>query len=225
MILESLIADESKLTLDCVKALLVQGTKISIADDMYWNPEIQAAIQQGKVRVVGEPPAAESAPLKPVEDFRILKNVSPYLIALDCIKNYATPNGGEVKVPVGMLKNIQVATAMKNGWLVDTSAPAETVEETPQFSEEEQKILAARSRKTVATAPADKAPIKAKKISAHDDVEVGQDEEVNELFTESKTLDVGARNKKAPAVKAEPIDVSATDEIGPDDLFDLWKKE
>jgi hypothetical protein len=227
VILESLITDESKLTLDCVKALLVQGTKISIADEMYWNPEVQAAIKLGKVRVQGEPPAAETAPTQAVEEFRILKNVSPYLIALDCIKDYATPNGGQVQVPVGMLKHLEVATAMKNGWLVDPNGPKEEAapEAAPQLSEEEQKIVAARSRKTAK--PTADAPIKAKKISAHDDVEVSEEEEGNELFVESKTLDVGARNKKGPSVQPEPIEVNLADkeEIGPDDLFDLWKKE
>lgn len=113
IILESLIKDNSKLTFDCAKATISRDERIEIKDDLYWNPEIQNAINMGLVKLNG--------PVPPLPDENLpgntrvkLRNVSESRIAFDCIQDSAGPNQ-LILVPVNKLGEPEVQNAINMG--------------------------------------------------------------------------------------------------------------
>jgi hypothetical protein len=116
VILESMIQDEAILTIDCAKATLRQGIRVEIDDELYFHNEVQSAIKQGFVRLVGEVPVA-AAPI-PEEFIKTLKNISPTRLALDCIKGSVGP-GETIDVPESKMEDPEIANALAWGMLED----------------------------------------------------------------------------------------------------------
>ena len=126
MIVESLIQDESKLTLDCAKATLHKGSKAEIEDALYWTPEVQGAIKLGMLRVVGKTP--DPLPVeagKPEEKFKY-KNVHTTKVCLECIKDYADP-GGIISIPESKIPEREVQNAIAWGMLERVDGPKDEI--------------------------------------------------------------------------------------------------
>lgn len=126
MIIESLIQDESKVTLDCAKATLHRGSKITIDDQFWTHPEIQGAIKCGFARLVGAEPTSRAHPGMPVIEPEVrFKNVYEYKLTFDCIKKYAAP-GDVVSIPVSKIDSLEVRECIGRGWLVNLDNPEAT---------------------------------------------------------------------------------------------------
>jgi hypothetical protein len=209
MILESLIKDGSKLTLDCAKATLSKGSKVEIADEYWLKPEVQNAIKLGLVRLVGSPPPATPATSAKVEENRKkFRSAWTSKLTFDCIKDYVDP-GGIIHIPESKLTNSEVQNAIAWGMLVDpdmTAAPMAR-RPSPPVEIDEIKVGGAKPDKAAPTA---KSPVKAKKISKTDDAEAG-DEEAQDasLYKPSEVIvpkeDAPPKNKAAakPAMADE----------------------
>lgn len=123
MIIESLIQDESKLTLDCAKATLHKGSKVDIPDQFWSHPEVQGAIKCGFARLIGPEPINRQYPGMPIIEPEVrFKNVYEYKLAFDCIKKYAAP-GDVVYIPVSKIDSVEVREAIGRGWLVNLDNP------------------------------------------------------------------------------------------------------
>lgn len=130
MILESLIQDESKLTLDCAKATLHKGSRIDIPD-IHWNSkEVQGAINAGLVVLRGEPPILPEEPKKDTKEATTrFRNNFTTKLTFECIKNYADPHE-IVHVPNSKIDEKEIRNAIAAGWLVNVDHPELTPERT-----------------------------------------------------------------------------------------------
>jgi len=122
MVLESLIQDDRKLSLDCCHATITKKMTVEIPDEMYGVQEVQAAIKLGFVKVVGEPPAKKISPEAVVIPEKKLKNVTQSKISLDCVKGLVMP-GCYISIPVNKIDVYEVQNAIQSGWLVDEENP------------------------------------------------------------------------------------------------------
>ncbi len=248
MLLKSLIKDDSKMTIhidDVQKGFKYTGTiqrnsLIEIPEEAYWYKEVQEAIKLGFAVVDGEVPT--QAPSVHVAQVKVLKNPMPFKVTLDFLKNYAVADGGIIEVPIDSMGHPEVRSAMKMGWLVDESAPAAVV---ATLSDEDQAIMSARGKKTVKSA---KGAVKAKKVSAHDDVTLDTEnkEDPTSLFAESQVHIPGETSKKvmikdepdslfaespvripgeSPKKAGAPAPEAPKDVVNPDDLFERWWSE
>lgn len=120
VILESLIRDDTILTLDCARATIRQGVRVEIADEFYFEIEVQSAIKLGFIRLVGEPPVMENK--APADALKTFKNVHDTRIAFDCIKGSVGP-GEFIKIPESVLEDPEIVRALGYGMLID---PEET---------------------------------------------------------------------------------------------------
>lgn len=135
MILNSLITDDSRLTLDCAKATILKGNKIDIPDDLYYHTEVQEALSLGIIELVGdvpEPPPGFSAPA----ETKSYKNNTKTRLTFDCIKASVGPEE-VIDIPADMLEAYEIDNAISNDMLVpeakedagnvgeDTEEPAE----------------------------------------------------------------------------------------------------
>lgn len=233
MLLKSLITNDSKMTIHIddekkgfrYTGTIAKGSEIEVPDEAYWYREVQDAIKLGFAELIGEapplPPAAEQA------QFKTLKNIKPFKVTLDFIKNYAEPNGGCVEVPIELMGHAEVRSALKLGWLIDESAPPVPVKEP-----------AAEEKATTKKADGPKA-MKAKRVGAHDDVVIdtsADKAEPGSLFSESRVRVPGEapEPKVAPKVddmfsesKVRVPDASKPKDapknvVNPDDLFERW---
>jgi hypothetical protein len=125
MILESLINDGRKVTIDCAKATLSKGSRITI-DDIHWDSaEVQGAIKLGFVAIVGDPPVLpEKQALLADKKIRYRNNYSSKL-CFECIKDYADP-GKIIHIPTSKITEREVRNAILAGWLVNVDNPSET---------------------------------------------------------------------------------------------------
>lgn len=122
MILESLITDESKVTLDCCKALITRGGLIEISDEFWNNREVQGAIRGGYIRLVGNPPAQSvNVAGQPERKFR-LRNCGVSAIALDCTKGRVGP-AEIVEITEQQLNSREVQNAISWRLLEDVDNP------------------------------------------------------------------------------------------------------
>jgi len=123
MVLESLIQDDRKLTLDCCHATITKNTKaVEIPDEMFRMPEVQGAIKLGLVKLVGDEPVVKAPPAAVMIPEKKLKNVTGSKISLDCIKGLAMP-GCYISVPANKIDEYEVQNAIQSGWLVDEDNP------------------------------------------------------------------------------------------------------
>ncbi len=119
MILESLITNESALTLDCAKATLRRGGRVTIPDEHWANPEVQNALRMNLVKLVGDPPACAAR----TEEKRLrLKNNHTTRLAIECVKASVGP-GEILNLPESKLHEREIQNAIAWGQLVDLSAP------------------------------------------------------------------------------------------------------
>lgn len=187
MKLESMIQNESCITLDCVKARIAKGTVIEI-DDKHWsNPEVQGAIKLGFVRLIGKEPtvvseaAANEDPRN--EPKKTFVSTAGTRMAFECATKYKDPANGtsikwkdyvdpgkELYVPLSAVSDKQIQNALAWGMLKDPDAKVAQPKKAVRKSSakiEETKITADTgksnkkkvSRKRIKAAPA---PQKAK---------------------------------------------------------------
>jgi hypothetical protein len=123
MVLESLIQDDRKLTLDGCRATITKQTKaVEIPDEMYRTAEVQGAIKLGLVKLVGEPPVSKVPLAAVVMPEKKLKNVTKSKISIDCVKGLVMP-GCYISIPVDKLDVYEVQNSIQSGWLVDEENP------------------------------------------------------------------------------------------------------
>jgi hypothetical protein len=124
MILESLINDGRKVTIDCAKATIVKGSRVTI-DDIHWeSAEVQGAIKLGFVAVVGDPPVLPEK--QSVVDRKIrYRNTYSSKLCFECIKDYASP-GDIIHIPSSKLTEPEIRNAISARWLVNVDNPSET---------------------------------------------------------------------------------------------------
>jgi hypothetical protein len=122
VILESLIEDDRLITLDCAKATIRKGETIEIADEYYYDAEVQNAIKLGFVKLVGDPPPPP--PEKDPEKKGVveLTNVSRTRLAFDCIQG-SVGAGETIEVPIPMLVHKEIANALDWGYLENPDEP------------------------------------------------------------------------------------------------------
>ena len=129
MILEDMMKDGRRITFDCVfqkrgECCTLGGSvsKIEMDDSFYGEKEVQNAIKQDLVKVVGEPPVlVQSAPKAEERKVR-LRNVWGSKIAIDCIRDYVEP-GHVISVAESVLLTEEVRNALESRMLVDADAP------------------------------------------------------------------------------------------------------
>lgn len=235
MIVESLIKDESRLTLDCAKATLHRGSKVEIDDSTYWTKEVQGAIKLGMIRVVGEPPPPmkvqeEGAPEKKIK----YKSIHSTKLCFESLKDYVDP-GNFIHVPESKISEREIQNAIAWGMIervdgpkdavkvrlttpvkideftavdaVDSvPAPEKELEETKVLTEEEQAIVKNRAKNKKAVAA--KEEFKPKSISSN--VESG-----DELYSETKVVDPATKASKI-APKQAPVLVEGDEEEVPE---------
>jgi len=198
MILESLVQNDMRVCLDCAKATLVRGGRITISDEFYQHREVQGAIKLGYIKLVGDPPAAYAA--KPKESTTKLKNIWGNKIVIDCIKGTVEP-GCLIEIPESVMSSKEVQNALAWGMLCDPSAPPSIVDMGSKAAAIEEVTLAGPS----APAKSGKAsksikPLKSKKAKAIS--RVGDSEEAEEkdedipLYKESKVIDPSVEKSK-----------------------------
>jgi hypothetical protein len=124
VIIQSLIQDESTLTLDCAKAKLIRGSRIEIADIHWASKEVQGAVSLGLVEIVGQIPSIPEKPkkLEPEKTVRF-RNAYKYKLAFECIKGSVGPDE-LISIPVSKLEEEEVRNAISAGWLFDEDNPA-----------------------------------------------------------------------------------------------------
>jgi len=124
MILQSLIQDESKLSLDCARATVKKGMIIELPDNLYTNKEVQTAIKIGMLRLVGDPPkVAPEEKANPAEEKKIKLRCNPRVqgrIAFDCIKDGVSA-GQILWVPQSKMYHPEIQNALSSGILEDPS--------------------------------------------------------------------------------------------------------
>jgi hypothetical protein len=207
MILESLINDGSKVALDCAKTSVTgpAGSKVEIADALFWHPEVQGAIKLGFAKPLGdippEPPAAVATAAEKKVKF---KNNYKTKLTFDCIKGTVEP-GHFIEIPVSKVNDAEVANAVAYGMLEDVDNPKPPkAEPSEPVDLEEVKVSDGPAAPPAPSAKAKPKPItgkKAKPISKAKDVEDAVDEDKNDpLYIESKIQDPGV----APAKKGAP---------------------
>lgn len=207
MILESLIKDESVLTLDCAKARLRKGSIVDIADEYYDTAEVANAIKLGFIKVVGDPPPKTLAE-HPDEKKVRLRNMWPNKLAFDSLRDSGNPYvdpGKFILIPMSKISHIEIQNAISSGMLEDVDGvlcqkggghgPAVDLEELTVGDIVEKQTIQKRSRPKVASAAKAK-PIK----SSHADED---GDEPNDVTSESKIIDNNKPVKKQKAVVEE----------------------
>ena len=127
MIVESLIKDESKLTLDCAKATLHKGSKVEIEDALYWGPEIQGALKLEMIRIIGKiPDPLPEAPAKAEEKKIKYRNMHATKICFECVKDYADP-GNFINIPESKVQEREVQNAIAWGMIERVDGPKDAV--------------------------------------------------------------------------------------------------
>lgn len=219
MILESLIEDAMTLTFDCAKAKIARGDTIEI-DDKHWRSnEIQGAIKQGFVRLVGSPPKLpEEKPEQRIEDepTKAYVNVSPTKIAFEIMtgknddvgepirwKEYAEPNGGVLNVPLSLIHDKQIRNALGWGLLIDPSGQKKSSKNAPVSIEE----LTEEDLKNMATRPG-RQKRKSSKAKA-----------ITSVATESGDEESGEFDLFKPSEVIEPEPFESKDEIDVESLI------
>jgi hypothetical protein len=187
MILESLITDGSKLTLDCAKATLSKGSKIEIPDEFYSKSEVQNAIKMGLIRIVGSPPIVAAAALAQDENRRKFRSAWGSKLTFECLKDYVDP-GGFINIPESKLTNSEVQNAIAWGMLVDPAAPKVERRSLHKAEIDEIKVDAKAASPRARPAPAAKSPVKAKKISKSDDISDADSDDDGGLYKESTVI-------------------------------------
>jgi hypothetical protein len=217
MILESLIQNEMRVCLDCAKATLVKGSKITIADEYYQHRDVQGAIKAGFCKLVGDPPAGFAEKTK--EKTKKLKNIWKSKIALDCIKG-TVEVGGVIDVPESALAYKEIQNALAWGMLCDPDAPMPIVDvgSTKAAKIEEVKVSH--------TAPkAGKKSKKAKPISrVGEEGETEEKEEESLLYKESKVIDPSA-TKNNKMFDAPPTEKKKAEEPDRFDFLSIFGDE
>jgi hypothetical protein len=216
MILESLIQNEMRVCLDCAKATLVKGSRITIPDDFYQHKDVQGAIAAGFAKLVGEPPAAYAN--KPKEKTKKLRNIYKSKIAFECIKGTVEP-GMLIEIPESAMNFKEIQNALAWNMLADPEAPpviadvaaskAATIEEVKLAAPGKQ----AQGKKSK----------KAKAINRVADAEEAEEKDEDiALYKESKVIDPSsAKNNKifeAPPKKEEKKEEK---KAGSPDRFDF----
>lgn len=209
MILECLLQDKSRLTLDCAKTSLGKGDHREIKDEFYSSAEIQNAIKMGLIRLVGDPPAMTSTVVG-VEKSHPFRNTHKTRLAFECVRGGVSP-GAIIQIPASKLQAEEIRQAVIFGMLEDidhviVKAPRPLADAAPLALEE----LTAKDiieAPTKARPPVKKGGVKAKPISraaSDEGVEEGGEDE-SHLFAESRVIDPSdAAPKKKP--KAMPVD-------------------
>lgn len=223
MILESLIEDESMLTLDCAKARISKGQKVEIKDKHWHSPEVQGAIALGVVRLVGEAPDVakpeESKPDPESEPKKKFVSRSETRMAFECDTKFKddqtgdpvkwkdyVDKGGILWVPESAVEDRQIQNALGWGLLVDPDAkpgreadkgdgiPVDLQEATVNESDTPSRRRRARPKAGA------KSAIKAKPISSAADADQGGDDD--EMFRPSSVIDTQAPSPRGPAPQA-----------------------
>lgn len=200
MILESLIQNEMRVCLDCAKATLVRGAKITIPDEFYQHQDVQGAIKAGFCKLVGDPPVAFAE--KPTEKKVKLKNVWKTKIALDCVKG-TVEVGAVIEVPESAMTFKEIQNALAWGMLCDPEAPPKIADVASKSVTIEEVQASLSSKKQDAKAP--KGKRRAKAITKVADPELSEEkEEEIQLYKESKVIDPSSeKQKKMLAAPAE----------------------
>lgn len=140
MILESLIEDESSVTLDCAQAHMGKGDVIKI-DDKHWrSKEVQGAIKLGMIKLIGKPPVLQEIKKHITleeEETKLFVNISNTKVVFEIstertddvgepIKwtEYAEANGGKLLVPISLINDNQIQNAISWGIIKDPASKA-----------------------------------------------------------------------------------------------------
>jgi hypothetical protein len=233
MIIESLIKDESKLTLDCAKATLHRGSKVELDDSTYWTKEVQGAIKLGMIRIIGDPPPPmkvqeEGAPEKKIK----YKSLHSSKLCFESLKDYVDP-GNFIHIPESKIHEREIQNAIAWGMIepadgpkgvvktrlttpvkideftatdtVDSEAPEKEPEETKVLTSEEQVIVKSRAKKK-AKPPEVKPDFKPKSISSNTS---------DDLYAETKVVDHVAKPAKV-ATKPVAVLIEGDEEESPE---------
>lgn len=202
MILESLIKDDSMLTLDCAKARIKKGDTVEIDDQHWHDPEIQGALKLKMVRVVGKkpnvPPLVDQKDDDPKQEkTKTFVSAAGNRMAFECKTKYKDPNTGEplrwkewvdpgnpIHVPLSAVEDKQIQNAL--GWelLVDPEAKKKKSPKAKKGKSvvlEEAKVAPGKSTRRKKSKA--KSPVKAKKISSVADSDSDIDSELFEPST------------------------------------------
>jgi len=231
MILQSLIQDESRLSLDCAKTAVKKNMIIELPDNLYMNKEIQTAIKIGILKLVGDPPKVtpeEKANL--VEEKKIKLRCNSRVqgrIAFDCIKDGVSA-GQNLWVPESKMYHPEIQNALNSGILEDPSGNIQpsrsihqpvTIEEV-RVTEEEAKTTAVpqrtpnprrSARQAQRTARSTARPIR--RVSGGSENDDGKDIEIVGGESEVIVPDRGTFNNFNPTprtqIPEEEVEVSA----------------
>lgn len=203
MIIESLIQNDMRVCLDCAKATLVKGSKITIADEFYQHRDVQGAIKAGFAKVVGDPPAAFASQQK--EKTRKLKNIWKSKIALDCIKG-TVEVGATIDVPESAMNFKEIQNALAWNMLCDPAAPPVIADVNASKAAQIEEVKLSLPGQAIQK-KAGKKSKKAKPINrvADPDEATEEKDEDSSLYKESKVIDksVSKNQKTAEGPKEE----------------------
>ena len=227
MKLRSLLGDDRIVAFDCAKTKIGGETKVIDIPDACWaTSEVQNAISQGLVELVGDPPLMLAGTQMPAERKIKFRNYHTSKLTFECLK--AGVDSDEcINIPVSLIDVREVSNAISAGWLVNMEEPAvpqgmsmpvvldEVGVKTTSNAPAPITNTPARARAVVIaqkqqkTASADE-PIKAKPITKSDD-------EDEDLYKPSVVRDAPPKKKKKRPVIEMPVEPET--EAGSEDPF------
>lgn len=127
MIVESLIQDDSKWTLDCAKATFHKGSKAEVEDSLYWGAEVQGALKMGLIRIIGKiPDPLPEAPAKAEERKVKYRNIYSTKLCFECLRDYADP-GCFIHIPESKIQEREIQNAIAWGMIEREDGPKDAV--------------------------------------------------------------------------------------------------
>jgi hypothetical protein len=227
MKLRSLLGDDRIVAFDCAKTKIGGENKVIDIPDVCWaTSEVQNAISQGLVELVGEPPMMAmgmGGAAMPAERKIKFRNYHTCKLSFDTLKAGVDPDEF-INIPASLIDVREISNAISAGWLVNMEepsipqsigAPAVLDEvgiktapavQLPVAKARAEAVAQARQHKTAAAEP-----LKAKPITKSDD---GSEDD---LYKESVVRDAPPKKKKKRVVIETPVDPEV--EEGSDDPF------
>ena len=234
MIVESLIQDESKWTLDCAKATFYKGSKAEIEDTLYWGAEVQGALKLGMIRIIGKiPDPLPEAPAKAEEKKVKYRNIHSTKICFECIKDYADP-GSFIHLPESKIQEREVQNAIAWGMIERVDGPKDAIKVRQTIPVEIDEFTATDAQDTEAKAilndlpPVEEKPLPAeeqaivaarakknvkkkaekaefKPKSISSNADAESDDSGSELYSETKVVDPTPKPKKQASPPASVL--------------------
>jgi len=228
MKLRSLLGDDRIVAFDCAKTKIGGETKVIDIPDACWaTSEVQNALSQGLVELVGDPPMMTAGTQMPAERKIKFRNYHMCRLTFECLKAGVDPEEF-INIPTSLVDTREVSNAISAGWLVNmeepvvpqglstpvvldevgirtsTNAPVPTTNTPSPSKARAMAVAGSKQQKTAAE------PIKAKPITKADD-------EDEDLYKPSVVKDAPPKKKKKRVVIETPVEPEV--EEGAEDPF------